>query len=147
MENSPHDRTVNTLLLKRTARKAVALCLSALFIVSMISVLAAPAASAATTSALYTSGSYILDSNGTTVYLRGMGLAGFAPDLVLWGSGGSDNWGVQWNYNPTVVMDQTFDAMKNQHINMIRVFICKLGEPRQHRPAQESRATALNGAD
>ncbi len=140
LKNSPLDKTVNTPLLKRTARKSVALCLSALFIVSMISALATPAASAASTSALHTSGSYILDSNGNTVYLRGMGLAGFAPNLVLWGNGGSDNWGVQWNYSPTAVMDQTFDVMKNQwHINMIRVFVYPSWWYRDNIvPAQES---------
>ena len=74
--------------------------------------------------ALHTSGSYILDANGNTVYLRGMGIAGIAPDLILWGPSGGDNWGVQWNYNPTTVMDQTFSAMQSQwHINMIRVFV------------------------
>ena len=66
----------------------------------------------------------MLDANGNTVYLRGVGMAGFAPNLIFWGQGGSDNWGDQWNTNPTTVMDQTFSAMQSQwHINMIRVFI------------------------
>jgi hypothetical protein len=52
-----------------------------------------------------------------------MGLAGFAPNMILWGNGASDNWGNQWNPDPAI-MDQTFAAMKDQwHINMIRVFI------------------------
>ncbi len=64
----------------------------------MLSVFSATSVQAATTtSALHTSGSYILDANGNTVYLRGMGIAGMAPDLILWGNSGSDNWGDQWN--------------------------------------------------
>jgi hypothetical protein len=106
----------------------------------MLSVFATPTATATTSSALHASSSYVLDSNGNTVYLRGMGIAGFAPDLQFWGNGGSDNWGNQWNYNPTTVMDQTFDAMKNQwHINMIRVFIYPSWWYRDNIvPAQES---------
>ncbi|MCW4004136.1 MAG: glycoside hydrolase family 5 protein, partial [Candidatus Bathyarchaeota archaeon] len=47
-----------------------------------------------------------------------------APNLILWGSGSGDSWAVQWNYNPTAVMEQTFNALQNQwHVNMIRVFI------------------------
>ena len=96
----------------------------ALFIISMISILPSNSVQAATTPALHTSGTLILDANGNVVYLRGMGIAGVAPNLILWGSGGSDNWGVQWNYNPTTVMDQTFSALQTQwHVNMIRVFI------------------------
>jgi hypothetical protein len=124
LNKSPLAKTANSIHLKNPLKRSIAICISALFIVSMIAVLATPTATAATTSALHTSSSYVLDANGNTVYLRGMGLAGFAPDLQLWGNGGSDNWGNQWNYNPTTVMDQTFNAMKNQwHINMIRVFV------------------------
>ena len=120
--------------------KPLVICISALFIISMLSVFATPSAKAATTSALHTSGSYILDTNGNTVYLRGMGIAGMAPDLLLWGNGGSDNWGNQWNYNPTTVMDQTFAAMQSQwHVNMIRVFVYPSWYYRDNIvPAQES---------
>ncbi|MCL5949549.1 MAG: glycoside hydrolase family 5 protein, partial [Candidatus Bathyarchaeota archaeon] len=108
----------------RKNSKPLAICVSALFILSMLSVFSATPVQAATTSALHTSGNYILDANGNVVYLRGMGIAGMAPDLILWGNGGSDNWGVQWNYNPTTVMDQTFAALQSQwHVNMIRVFV------------------------
>jgi hypothetical protein len=124
LNRTPFAKTADSIHFKRPLKRSIAVCLSALFIVSMIAVLATPTATAATSSALHTSSSYVLDANGNTVYLRGMGVAGFAPDLQLWGSGGSDNWGNQWNYNPATVMDQTFDAMKNQwHVNMIRVFI------------------------
>ena len=116
-------KTLDSLKLKKLT-KPLAVCMTALFIISMVSVLSfGVAQGATTTSALHTSGSYILDSNGNTVYLRGMGLAGFAPDLILWGNGGSDNWGDQWNPS-TTVMDQTFQTMQSTwHINMIRVFI------------------------
>ncbi len=132
-------KTLHTPHLKRIS-KPLGIAISALFIISMISIFASPSAKAATTSALHTSGSYILDANGNSVYLRGMGVAGFAPDLLLWGNGGSDNWGNQWNYNPTTVMDQTFDAMKNKwHINMIRVFVYPSWYYRDNIvPAQES---------
>jgi len=100
------------------------ICLSALFIISIVSVLAVQPAQAATTLALHTSGTSILDADGNVVYLRGVGIAGFAPNLILWGNDETDNFGVQWSYNPTAAMDQTFATMQNQwHINMIRVFI------------------------
>ena len=64
--------------------------ITALFLVSMVSVFAAHSSAATTThfSAAH-SGSYILDANGNTVYLRGMGIAGFAPDLTALGSSGA----------------------------------------------------------
>lgn len=115
---------VQSLNLRKIAKPS-ALLLSAVFIVSILSVFAAaPVQAATTTPALHTSGNLIVDANGNVVYLRGMGIAGMVPDLVLWGTGGGDNWGDQWNYNPTTVMDQTFSVMQSQwHINMIRVFI------------------------
>jgi hypothetical protein len=86
----------------------------------MVSMLPPNQVKAATvTPALHTSGSSIVDANGNTVYLRGVGIAGMAPDLILWGNGGSDSWGVQWNYNPTAVMDQTFATLQSQwHVNI-----------------------------
>jgi hypothetical protein len=47
----------------------------------------------AATPSLHTSGSSIVDANGNVVYLRGVGIAGMAPDLVLWENGGSDTTG------------------------------------------------------
>jgi hypothetical protein len=116
--------TVLSLNLRKFS-KPTALCLTAVFIVSMLSVFAAvPVQAETTTPALHTSGNLIVDANGNVVYLRGMGIAGMVPDLILWGNGGGDNWGDQWNTNPTTVMDQTFSVMQSQwHINMIRVFI------------------------
>ncbi len=132
-------KTLHSIRIKKFSKPLV-ICISALFIISMLSVFATPSAEAATTSSLHTSGSYILDANGNTVYLRGMGIAGFAPDLLLWGQGSSDSWGNQWNYNPTTVMDQTFAAMQSQwHVNMIRVFVYPSWYYRDNIvPAQES---------
>ncbi|MCW4000965.1 MAG: glycoside hydrolase family 5 protein [Candidatus Bathyarchaeota archaeon] len=117
--------TVHSISLKRLA-KPTAFCLIAVFAVSMMASLSTMPAQAATpsTSPLHTSGSYILDESGNVVYLRGVGVAGMVPNLILWGNGGSDNWGTQWNYNPTAVMDQTFATLQSQwHVNMIRVFV------------------------
>jgi hypothetical protein len=106
--------------------KPTALCLIAIFAISTLAAVSLMPAKAATpqTSALHTSGTYILDASGNVVYLRGMGVAGMAPNLILWEEDGSDNWGDQWKYNPTAAMDETFQAMQSQwNINMIRVFV------------------------
>jgi hypothetical protein len=115
---------LHSLNLKKLS-KPLAVCATAIFVVSILAAFSTSTVQAeSATLELHTSGSYILDANGNTVYLRGMGLAGFAPNLILWGEGGGDNWGDQWNYNPTATMDQTFSAMQSQwHINMIRVFV------------------------
>ncbi|MGE5554713.1 MAG: cellulase family glycosylhydrolase [Methanocella sp.] len=133
------EKTLHTLNAKKLS-KPIAICMTALFLISMVSVLAMqPVQAAPTTSPLHTSGTYILDSDGNSVYLRGMGLAGFAPNMILWGQGSSDNWGVQWNTDPAI-MAQTFDVMKNTwHINMIRVFFYPSWYYRDNIvPAQES---------
>jgi hypothetical protein len=146
MNTSTIANTLHSLHIRKLS-KPLAACITALFVVSMLSAFsltAAPAQAETPTLALHTSGSQILDTNGNAVYLRGMGLAGFAPDMILWGQGQSDNWGNQWNYNPTTVMDQTFSAMKDQwHINMIRVFIYPSWYYRDNIvPAQESSSYA-----
>ncbi len=124
MKTNVLAKTVHSLHIHKNA-KPLAVCISALFIFSMIAVFATtPVQGATATLALHTSGSSIVDSNGNVVYLRGLGIAGAAPNLVLWGQGGGDSWSSQWNYNPTSAMDQTFTAMRDQwHVNMIRVFI------------------------
>ena len=116
--------TLHSLNLRKLS-KPIAICITALFIVSTLSALSlmTPVQAETPAIALHTQGSQILDASGNVVYLRGMGLAGFAPDMLLWGNGGTDNFGVQWNTD-TAVMDQTFSAMQSQwHVNMIRVFI------------------------
>jgi len=75
-------------------------------------------------SALHTDGTYILDVNDNSVYLCGMGLAGFAPNLILWDQDATDSWSSQWNTHPQDTMEQTFQTLRDQwHINYIRVFI------------------------
>jgi hypothetical protein len=136
--------TLHTLSFRKMSKPLV-ICISALFIISMISVLSPTTVKAATTTpALHTSGTAIIDANGNGVYLRGMGLAGMAPDLMLWGTGGVDKWGDQWNANPVAVMDQTFSALQTQwHVNMIRVFIYPSWYYRNNiAPSQEDSAYA-----
>ncbi|MCW3995072.1 MAG: hypothetical protein NWE98_02840, partial [Candidatus Bathyarchaeota archaeon] len=109
----------------RKLSKPLVIGITAIFMISMIAALSPNTVQAATSSSpLHTVGRSVVDANGNTVYLRGVGLAGVAPNLILWGSGSGDSWAVQWNYNPTAVMEQTFNALQNQwHVNMIRVFI------------------------
>jgi hypothetical protein len=109
----------------RKLTKPLAICLTALFITSMVSILASSTIVHADTTALplHTSGSQILDSNNQVVYIRNIGMAGFCPDIYFWAPGGSDNWGDQWGLVTTAQMDQTFQAMQTTwHANMIRVF-------------------------
>ncbi|MCW4029163.1 MAG: glycoside hydrolase family 5 protein [Candidatus Bathyarchaeota archaeon] len=126
MKTTKIRNTLHILSAKKLSKPLVA-CLTAIFVISMISAIATVPETNATVSAsmaLHTSGSQILDANGNVVYLRGVGLAGFAPDLILWDPSSSDSWAVQWNYSPTSTMDATFAAMQSEwHINMIRVFI------------------------
>ncbi len=123
METQHIANTLHSLNVK-ALKKTIAACTIAVIAVSMLAALSATTVSAdASSMALRTQDQYILDENGNTVYLRGMGLAGFAPDLILWGQGESDTWGVQWNTD-TGVIDQTFASMRDEwDINMIRVFV------------------------
>ncbi|MCL2359968.1 cellulase family glycosylhydrolase [Candidatus Bathycorpusculum sp.] len=122
MKTNIFGKTLHTTHFKRATRPIV-ICISALFIISMVAPLAIQPVQAATP-ALHTSGSQIIDADGNVIYLRGVGVAGFAPNLIFWGQGQSDSWSNQWNTNPTAVMEQTFTAMRDQwHINYIRVFI------------------------
>ncbi|MCW4029761.1 MAG: cellulase family glycosylhydrolase [Candidatus Bathyarchaeota archaeon] len=114
--------TLHSINLRKRA-KPLALCITALFIISTLTALSSSTVQASVTPALHTSGRSIVDQNGNTVYLRGMGLAGMAPNLLLWGPSGTDNWGVQWNPDPAI-MDQTFASLQSDwHVNMIRVFV------------------------
>ena len=117
-------KTFDSISHKKTSKLFV-VCMSVLFIVSMLSVLA-PAAVKADTSAalaLHTSGSQILDSNNQVVNVRSIGMAGFAPDMYFWAPSSSDTWADQWGAVTTAQMDQTFAAMQSTwHANMIRVF-------------------------
>ncbi|MDR0493822.1 MAG: glycoside hydrolase family 5 protein [Nitrososphaerota archaeon] len=117
---------LKSLTLKKHTKPITILLIAmlALTITSAVSQTQAQLNTSTTPSALHTQGTYILDTNGNTIYLRGMGLAGFAPNLILWGQDAIDGWNNQWNYNSQGVMEQTFKAMRDQwHINYIRVFI------------------------
>ena len=135
MKTNIFGKTLHTLHFHKVSKPLV-IGISALLILSMAAMLSVTSVSAAppASMALHTSGKQILDANNNVVYLRGVGLPGFAPNILFWGPNGPDNWGCQWNYNPTTMMDQTFAAMRIQwHINMIRVFVLpKLVLPRQH---------------
>ena len=114
--------TANTLNFRKLAKPAV-LFICALLI-SGVAFAAFPAKAASTTSPLHTSGNQILDANNNVVTLRGVGVAGMAPDLILWGQGGSDNWGDQWVSASSSAVTDTFQEMQQTwHINMIRVFV------------------------
>ncbi len=122
MKNNVLGNIVHSLNLKTLSKPAV-LCIAALFVISMVSVLGANGVQAASTPALHTSGSKILDSNGNVVNLRGVGLNGPAPATIFWGPGYCDNTGDQW-ITGTTLMDQTFQALQQvYHVNMVRVFI------------------------
>ena len=109
----------------RKLAKPLAICMTALFIISMVSVFAPPATvkAATTTLPLHTSGSQIFDSNNQVVNIRSIGMAGFAPDMYFWSPSSSDSWANQWGAVTTTQMDQTFAAMQSTwHANAIRVF-------------------------
>ena len=105
--------------------KPSVLFIIAILTVSMVSMLSLTQVNAAsTTSPLHISGNQILDSNNNPVNIRGMGIAGMAPDLIFWGQGGSDNWGDQWQPASGAAITDTFRELStNWHVNMIRVFV------------------------
>lgn len=73
--------------------------------------------------ALHTSGDKIYDANGNLVYLRGVGVAGFAPNLYFWEPNSRDAWSRQWDNTPEPEWRATFQKMRDDwHINYIRVF-------------------------
>lgn len=72
--------------------------------------------------ALHVSGNLILDSNNATVYLRGLGLGGMLPQLIVWGPGSTNN---SYPWAPsTDILDATFQCFRDVwHVNMIRIFV------------------------
>lgn len=117
----------------RKLAKPLAICLTALFIFSMISVLAtAPvkAARVSITPALHSSGHFILDANNNEVYLRGIGRGGDTDSMTgMWSGPGEDvfNYGQKWQTDFNVLaqkMDATFASYRDVwKVNMIRVFV------------------------
>jgi hypothetical protein len=103
--------------------KPLALLICAVFVISMVTAFATIGVKANTTPALHVSGNQILDSNNNVVYLRGVGIAGMAPDLIFWGPGGSDNWGdLGQSASSSSVTDTLQVLSQTYHVNMIRVF-------------------------
>ncbi len=122
MNTSSIEKTVDSLC-HRKLTKPIVLCLSALFIISIVSMLAPATVQAATTTLpLHTQGNQILDQNNQAVNIRSIGMAGFAPDIYFWSPSGSDTWAGQWGAVTTQDMDNTFAAMQTTwHANAIRV--------------------------
>jgi cell division septation protein DedD len=111
-------------------KKIAVLCISALFIISMLSVFATTDAQAiTTTSPLHTLGNQILDANNQAVILRGIGRTGDLQSASgMWSSPGNQvaNWGQKWQ--PTTqnipAIDATLQCYQQiWHINMIRILI------------------------
>jgi hypothetical protein len=123
MESTSIGIRAHSLIPKKKV-KPLAICLTALFLVSMIAVFSPlPVRASSATLSLHTSGSQILDSNNQPVQIREIGMAGFAPDIYFWSPSGSDNWGDQWSLVSTTQMDQTFQAMQTTwHVNAVRMF-------------------------
>ncbi len=131
MKNLNIANTLHSINVKKLTKPLV-VCLSALFIISMISVLAstAPVQAEVTISPLHTSGHQILDSNNNPVYLRGIGRTGDCDSLSgMWSAPGQDvfNYGQKWQTDMTVLkqeMDATFTSYRDVwKVNMIRMFI------------------------
>ena len=86
MKTNTLGKIQRTLNLKKLAKPAV-LCISAVLVICMVSTFTFSGVHAATTMLpVTTSGNQILDSNGNVVYLRGVGMAGMAPDIIFWGT-------------------------------------------------------------
>ena len=112
----------------RKLAKPAGLCIIAIFIISMVSVFSTTGvqATSATTPALHTSGDQILNSNNNPVYLRGVGICGYAPDTIFWTTSGSDSYSDLWQTGSALnsSLDQEFSALSTQwNVNMIRIFI------------------------
>ncbi len=109
----------------RKLAKPLALFTIAIFAISAVSVFSLSGVHAASaTLALHTSGNQILNSNNNVVYLRGMGIAGMTPDLILWGTGSSDSWGDQWGSASSTAVTQTLTELSSAwNVNMLRIFI------------------------
>jgi Cellulase (glycosyl hydrolase family 5) len=121
---------LNTIHLGKLAKPAV-ICISALLLLSMLSIFGStPVQAQTTTLALHTSGHNILDSNNNVVYLRGIGRAGDIDSLSgIWGGPGDAvfNYGLKWQTDTatlTARIDATFASMRDVwKTNMVRVFV------------------------
>ena len=113
MKKLLNTKTLLSMNLVRKFAKPMVICISALFLLSMVSMLITTNVQAATMpSALHTEGRYIKDSAGNTIYLRGLQKAEFADD--------PDG---TWNGSPTWTdanVNAELDVMKSWGANTIR---------------------------
>ena len=122
------ENTRHSINFRKLAKPAV-LCISALFIISMLSVFASTGVQAATTPSLHTSGDQILDSNNNVVYLRGIGRTGDLQSASgMWSGPGMAvaSWSQKWQSISSNIplMDATLQSYQQYwHVNMIRVLI------------------------
>lgn len=126
MNKSSIGNTLHSINLK----KLTTLLISALFLVSMLSVFSAGNVQAATTtSPLHTSGHLILDAENNVVYLRGIGRTGDLQSASGMWSGPGDQvvtWGQKWLPISSNIadMDATLQSYKEYwKVNVIRILI------------------------
>lgn len=129
-ERKMNTRSVGNTLHSMNLKKMLTLLLSALFVVSMISVFSLGAVQAASTpSPLHTSGHLILDANNNVVYLRGIGRTGDLQSASGMWSGPGDqvaSWGQKWQPISANIADMDATLQSYQQywkVNMIRVLI------------------------
>ena len=106
--NKQHLTQLAKAINSKTLAKTEVICTIALLILSVFFAVSYTSVKAANASALHTSGNLILDQNNNPVTLRGVGIAGMAPDLILWGNGASDSWGCQWQSASSTAVTDTF---------------------------------------
>lgn len=105
-------------------KKTLSIILITTLTLSLLTIFSFPPASATFMTKLHTNQNLIYDANNNQINLRGVGLAGFTPNLMLWEKHQTDDWKHQWNYNPDAAMTSTFSSLKNDwNVNMIRIFI------------------------
>ncbi len=104
--------------LKRLA-KPTGLALCALFIISMLSIFAGTGVHAATPSALHTSGTQILNQDGSVVALRGVDYTYFIDGPQ--GSWMLPNGQTEWNVWDTAAVNSNLDKLQGMGVNCVRV--------------------------
>ncbi len=118
MKNNVLGIIVHSLNLRKLSKPAV-LCIAALFVISMVSVLGANGVQAASTPALHTSGSKILDSNGNTVVFHGVDYSYFIDGPQ--GSWMLPSGQIEWNVWDTAAVNSNLDKLQSMGVNCVRV--------------------------
>ena len=118
MKTNKSGNILKTINLRKLAKPAV-LFISALFIISMLSVFASNGVQAASTPALHISGTQILTSSGAVVTLRGVDYSWFIEDpngdwLLPSGT-------IEWNTWDTTAINSNLAALQSWSVNCIRV--------------------------